>query len=165
LIQDGEIVAAAQEERFTRIKHDSSFPSNAISYCLESAALSGEDLDYVAFYDRPFLKFDRIMKTYLSYSPFGIKSFLIAMPLWIKKRLWLKESIRDGLNYSGKIIFPEHHESHSASAFFPSPYQEAAFITMDGVGEWSTFLELPTSGNKARFHVLNWLIQATKFPF
>ena len=138
LVKNGEIVAAAQEERFTRKKHDHSFPSKAIQYCMDYAGLDGKSLDYVAFYDKPFLKFERILESYLSCAPIGIKSFLKAMPLWIKKKLWIKELIRDELDYSGKIIFPEHHESHAASAFFPSPYQEAAFITMDGVGEWST---------------------------
>lgn len=138
LVKDGVIMAAAQEERFTRKKHDHAFPSNAILYCLKEAGIKGSDLDYVAFYDKPFLKFERILETYLAYAPIGIKSFLKAMPLWIKKKLWIKELIKDELNYTGKIIFPEHHESHAASAFYPSPFQEAAFITMDGVGEWST---------------------------
>ena len=138
LVKDGEIIAATQEERFTRKKHDHAFPSNAIRYCLQEAGIDGTKLDYVAFYDKPFLKFERILETYLAYAPIGIKSFLKAMPLWIKKKLWIKELIKDELNYEGKILFPEHHESHAASAFFPSPFQEAAFITMDGVGEWST---------------------------
>lgn len=138
LVKDGEIIAAAQEERFTRIKQDHSFPTNAIKYCLKEAGISGAELDYVSFYDKPFLKFERILETYLAFAPIGIKSFLKAMPLWIKKKIWIKELIKDELNYSGKIIFPEHHESHAASAFFPSPFSEAAFITMDGVGEWST---------------------------
>ncbi len=138
LIKDGIILAAAQEERFTRKKHDHSFPINAIQYCLKEAGIEREHLDYVAFYDKPFLKFERILETYLCYAPIGIKSFLKAMPLWIKKKIWIKELIIDELNYNGKVIFPEHHESHAASAFFASPFQEAAFITMDGVGEWST---------------------------
>ena len=138
LVKDGEIIAAAQEERFTRKKHDQTFPTNAISYCLDHAGIKGAELDYVAFYDKPFLKFERILETYLAYAPFGIGSFLKAMPLWVKNKIWIKELIKNELNYSGKIIFPEHHESHAASAFFPSPFQEAAFITMDGVGEWTT---------------------------
>ena len=138
LIKDGEIISAVQEERFTRKKHDQTFPTNAISYCLDHAGIKGSELDYVAFYDKPFLKFERILETYLAYAPFGIGSFLKAMPLWIKQKLWIKELIKEELNYSGKIIFPEHHESHAASAFFPSPYNQAAFITMDGVGEWAT---------------------------
>ena len=148
LVKDGIIIAAAQEERFTRKKHDHTFPSNAIQYCLREAGIDGTELDYVAFYDKPFLKFERILETYLAYAPFGIGSFLKAMPLWIKKKLWIKEIIKDELNYSGKIIFPEHHESHAASAFFPSPFQEAAFITMDGVGEWSTSSFGVGKGNK-----------------
>ena len=138
LVKEGEIIAAAQEERFTRIKHDHSFPTHAIRYCLKEARISGTDLDYVSFYDKPFLKFERILDTYLAYAPTGISSFLKAMPLWIKKKIWIKELIRDELDYSGKIIFPEHHESHAAAAFFPSPFSEAAFLTLDGVGEWST---------------------------
>jgi carbamoyltransferase len=150
LVKDGQIIAGAQEERFTRKKHDQAFPSNAIQYCLKEAGIEGSDLDYVAFYDKPFLKFERILETYLAFAPIGIKSFLKAMPLWIKKKLWIKELIKDELNYSGKIIFPEHHESHAASAFFPSPYQEAAFITMDGVGEWSTSSFGIGKGNQIR---------------
>ncbi|TFB13937.1 hypothetical protein E3V33_00060 [Candidatus Marinimicrobia bacterium MT.SAG.4] len=138
LVRDGQIIAAAQEERFTRKKHDPSFPSNAIEYCLKEAGIKGSELDYVAFYDKPFMKFERILDTFLAYAPLGVRSFLKAGPLWIKKKIWIKELIRNELNYSGKIIFTEHHESHAASAFFPSPFQEAAFITMDGVGEWST---------------------------
>ena len=138
LVVDGKIAAAAQEERFTRKKHDQNLPVNAINYCLDHAGIKGAKLDYVAFYDKPFLKFERILETYLMYAPAGIASFLKAMPLWIKKKIWIKELIKNELNYAGKILFPEHHESHAASAFYPSPFQEAAFITMDGVGEWST---------------------------
>ena len=138
LVQDGKIVCAAQEERFTRKKHDSAFPINAINFCLKDNNLTVQDLDYVAYYDKPFLTFERILETYLSYAPIGIKSFVKALPLWIKKKIWMKEVIKKELKYEGKIIFPEHHESHAASAFFPSPFQEAAFITMDGVGEWTT---------------------------
>lgn len=138
LVKDGEIVSAAQEERFTRKKHDHDFPSNAINFCLNYSKISIEELDLVAFYDKPFLKFERILESYLSYAPKGIKSFIKAMPLWIKEKLWMKELIKKELNYQGKIIFPEHHESHAASAFFPSPFNEAAILTMDGVGEWTT---------------------------
>ena len=138
LVKDGIIIAAAQEERFTRKKHDHSFPFKAIQYCLSEAGIDGTELNYVSFYDKPFLKFERILETYLAFAPIGIKSFLKAIPLWIRKKIWIKELIKDELNYNGKIIFPEHHESHAASAFFPSPFQEAAFITMDGVGEWAT---------------------------
>jgi carbamoyltransferase len=129
LVRDGKIVAAAQEERFTRKKHDFSFPANAIKYCLEAGDITGKNLDYVAFYDKPFLKFERLLETYLSYAPVGIKSFIMAMPLWIKQKLWIKELIKEELGYEGKVIFPEHHESHAASAFFASPYREAAFLT------------------------------------
>ncbi len=139
LIRDGEIIAAAQEERFTRIKHDYRFPENAIKFCLDYASLKPEELDYVAFYDKPFLKFERILETYLQYAPIGIQSFIKAMPLWIKKKVWMKSLIQDALgNYNGPILFPQHHLSHAASAFFPSPFQEAAIITTDGVGEWTT---------------------------
>ena len=138
LVKDGEIVAAAQEERFSRIKHDHAFPSNAIQYCLKESGIDVTELEFVSFYEKPFLKFERILETYLAFAPFGIKSFLKAMPLWIKKKIWIKELIKDELNYFGNIVFPEHHESHAASAFFPSPFKEAAFITLDGVGEWST---------------------------
>jgi carbamoyltransferase len=138
LVKDGGIAAAVQEERFTRKKHDSSFPVRAIRYCLEKEGISGSDLDLVAFYDKPFLKFERILETYMAFAPLGIRSFLKAIPLWIKKKLWIKDLIKNELQYSGTIIFTEHHQAHAASAFFPSPFQQAAFITMDGVGEWST---------------------------
>ncbi|MFC2161907.1 carbamoyltransferase [Acidobacteriota bacterium] len=138
LVQDGKIMAAAQEERFTRKKHDFSFPKNAIEYCMQVVEIAGNDLDYVAFYDKPFIKFERILETYLAYAPRGNRSFLKAMPLWIKKKIWLKELIKKELGYTGNIIFPEHHESHASSAFFPSPFQHAAFLTIDGVGEWAT---------------------------
>ncbi|MCF8373634.1 MAG: carbamoyltransferase [Bacteroidales bacterium] len=138
LVKDGEIIAAAQEERFTRKKQDMSFPAKSIEYCLEHAGIKGSDLDYVAFYDKPFIKFERILMTYMAYAPVGIRSFIKAMPLWIKQKLWIKEIIKKELDFEGKIIFPEHHESHAASAFLASPYQEAAFLTLDGVGEWTT---------------------------
>ncbi len=138
LIVDGKIISAAQEERFSRKKHDHRFPKNAIQFCLEEANISIADIDFVAFYDKPFLKFERILETYLTYAPKGIKSFIKAMPIWIKEKLWLKEVIGSELNYNGKILFPEHHQSHAASAFYPSPFEDAAFITFDGVGEWTT---------------------------
>lgn len=138
LIQDGKIISAAQEERFTRKKHDFSFPKNAIHYCLQDSGLKGKDLDFVTFYDKPFIKFERILETYLAFAPIGIRSFIKAIPLWIKQKLWIKDLIKRELDYKGKIIFSEHHESHAASAFFPSPYKESAFITIDGVGEWTT---------------------------
>ena len=138
LIRDGRIISAAQEERFTRKKHDHSFPSQAIEYCLEEAGIERQDLDYVTFYDKPFQKFDRLLSTYLTYAPLGFASFIKAMPLWLKQKLWIKDLIADELKFDGKIIFPEHHQSHAASAFFPSPFKDAAFLTVDGVGEWTT---------------------------
>jgi carbamoyltransferase len=139
LIRDGNIIAAAQEERFSRIKHDYKFPTLAISYCLKEEKLSPSDLEYVAFYDKPFLKFERILESYLHYAPIGIRSFIKAMPVWIKKKIWIKSLIQEELpGFKGKILFPEHHRSHAASAFFPSPFSEAAIVTTDGVGEWTT---------------------------
>src|SRR5256714_13557685 len=138
LVRDGRIIAAAQEERFTRKKHDASFPKLAVEYCLREGGIQIDDVEFVAFYEKPFIKFDRILHTYLACVPAGIQSFLKAIPLWIKEKIWMKELIRKQLGYHGKIIFPEHHESHAASAFFPSPFQEAAFLTIDGVGEWTT---------------------------
>ncbi|MCK4292094.1 MAG: carbamoyltransferase [Planctomycetes bacterium] len=138
LVRDGNILSAAQEERFTRKKHDFSFPKNAVNYCLRSAGLQAGDLDYVAFYDKPFIKFERILETYLAFAPLGIRSFIKAIPLWIKQKLWMKDLISKELGFTGRIIFPEHHESHAASAFFPSPFEQAAFLTIDGVGEWTT---------------------------
>lgn len=138
IVKNGEIIAAAQEERFTRKKHDHNFPQKAIEYCLKEAGITANQLDLVAFYDKPFLKFERLLETYLTYAPIGFKSFIKAIPPWIKEKLWMKEMIKDKLGYEGKVIFPEHHESHAASAFYPSPYQKAAIITMDGVGEWTT---------------------------
>ncbi len=138
LVQDGNIVSAVQEERFTRKKHDFNFPANAIRFCLENSGLTVNDIDYVAFYDKPFLKFERLLETYLTYAPRGIKSFIKSMPLWIKQKLWMMELIKKELGYEGKVLFPEHHESHAASAFYPSPFQRSAILTLDGVGEWTT---------------------------
>ena len=140
LVVDGEIVAAAQEERFTRLKHDHAFPSNAIAYCLEEAGIRPGELDFVGFYDKPFLKFERILETYLAFAPVGFRSFLKAMPLWMRQKLHLPREIRRELEgeYGRGIVFSEHHESHAASAFFPSPFEEAAILTLDGVGEWAT---------------------------
>lgn len=138
LVRDGHIVAAAQEERFTRIKHDQEFPARAITWCLEEWGLDAKDLDLVAFYDKPFLKFERILQTHLAYAPRGFSSFIKALPVWIKDKIWIKDHIAQSLGYEGNIVFPEHHESHAASAFYPSPFQQAAFLTIDGVGEWST---------------------------
>jgi carbamoyltransferase len=148
ILKNGEIIAAAQEERFTRKKHDQNFPINAIKYCLREANIDVNELEIVAFYDKPFLKFERILETYLSYAPKGISSFLKAMPLWIKKKLWIKTLIQDEIGFKGKILFPEHHASHAASAFYASPFQDAAFLTMDGVGEWATTSYGVGNGNK-----------------
>jgi carbamoyltransferase len=138
LLKDGEVICAAQEERFTRIKHDSSFPVNAINFCLEYANCSIDDIEYIAYYEKPSLKFDRLVKTYLMTAPSGYESFIRSMPVWLKEKLWLKRHIRKKLKFKGKIISPEHHQSHAASAYYPSPFDKAAFITMDGVGEWAT---------------------------
>lgn len=158
LVRDGEIISAAQEERFTRKKHDFNFPSNAINFCLQYGGINTSQLDLVAFYDKPFLKFERLLETYISFAPSGIKSFIKAMPLWIKEKLWMKEFIQKELKYEGKIIFLEHHESHAASAFYPSPFQEAAILTMDGVGEWATTSFGTGSGNGIN------LLSEIKFP-
>ncbi|MFQ5740066.1 MAG: carbamoyltransferase [Acidobacteriota bacterium] len=140
LVEDGQIVAAAQEERFSREKHDHRFPLRAIEYCLQEAGIGHKEIDYVGFYDKPLLKFERLLETYLAFAPTGLRSFLIAMPLWIKEKLHLPSLIRKGLNqqYQKGVVFAEHHESHAASAFFPSPFEEAAILTLDGVGEWAT---------------------------
>ncbi|MBU1882245.1 carbamoyltransferase, partial [bacterium] len=138
LLRDGDIVAAAQEERFTRKKHDHCFPAEAINYCLEEAGITVDQLDYVTFYDKPLIKFERLLETYLAYAPVGFPSFLMAMPLWLKQKLFMRETIRKELGFEGEILFSEHHESHAASAFFPSPFEEAAILTLDGVGEWAT---------------------------
>ena len=155
LVADGEILAAAQEERFTRIKHDHNFPVNAARYCLQEAGITAEQLDFVGFYDKPLLKFDRLLETYLDYAPAGFASFLKAMPLWMKEKLWMPDLIRTemakatgiederaakkaGKKFEWKLLFGDHHESHAASAFYPSPFEEAAILTVDGVGEWAT---------------------------
>ena len=140
LVRDGAIVAAAQEERFSRKKHDYGFPGQAIDYCLREAGIGRNELDLVVFYDKPLLKFERILETYVSYSPSGFKLFLMGLPLWLKQKLYTPRELRNGLGgeYEGRFVFLEHHESHAASAFFPSPFEEAAILTMDGVGEWAT---------------------------
>ncbi len=140
LVQDGDIVAAAQEERFTRKKHDHNFPSHAVEYCLSHANIKAEDLDYVVFYDKPLLKFERLLETYLAYAPKGFRQFLMGIPLWLKQKLHLPREMDNALDgkYTGRYVFTEHHESHAASAFFPCPYDEAAILTLDGVGEWAT---------------------------
>ncbi|MBN1398554.1 MAG: carbamoyltransferase [Bacteroidetes bacterium] len=138
IVHDGNIIAAAQEERFTRKKHDSNFPSLAVQFCLKEARCAIADVDAVVFYDKPFLKFNRLIETYLAHAPKGFKSFMMAIPIWLKEKLWLSDVIENELGYDGKILFTEHHESHAASAFFPSPFERAAIVTVDGVGEYST---------------------------
>ena len=146
ILIDGEIIAAVQEERFTRIKHDSSFPSKSIQYCIKEAGIDYENIDYVVFYEKPFLKFERLLETYLAFAPRGFKSFTSSLPVWVKEKLFQKSSIINELNmalgthddWKNKLLFSEHHLSHAASAFYPSPFEEAAILTMDGVGEWTT---------------------------
>lgn len=160
LLVDGEVLAAAQEERFTRKKHDHGFPQRAIDYCLAAAGLKPEDLDYVGFYDKPLTKFDRLLETYLAFAPQGFRSFRMALPLWLKQKLHLPREMNAGLRnrYRGRYVFTDHHESHAASAFFPSPFEAAAIITFDGVGEWSTTCYGVGQGNKIR------LDQEIRFP-
>ncbi len=139
LVQNGDIKAAAQQERFSRKKHDHRFPSDAIAYCLNEGGISSEQLDYVAFYDKPWIKFERLLETYLSFAPAGIRSFWKSMPLWLKEKLWMSDRLQRELpGFEGEILFPEHHQSHVASAFFPSPFESTAILTIDGVGEWAT---------------------------
>jgi carbamoyltransferase len=145
LIRDGEIIAAAQEERFTRVKHDAGFPKTAVSFCLNFSGLGIDDLDAVAFYDKPFLKFERLLETYYAFAPAGLLSFIKAMPVWLKEKIFLKtlisRELRDIEKFNGKklrLLFPEHHLSHAASAYYPSPFDRAAILTVDGVGEWAT---------------------------
>jgi carbamoyltransferase len=160
LVVDGRIIAAAQEERFTRIKHDAAFPARAIRYCLREAGLSPGDLDYVAFYDKPLTKFERLLETYLAYAPAGFRSFRLAMPLWLKDKLHMRRTLRNGLDgpCRARLIFTDHHESHAASAFFPGPFDRAAIVTLDGVGEWSTAAFGVGEGNRIR------LIDHIAFP-
>lgn len=145
LIRDGVIIAAAQEERFTRKKHDAAFPAQALQFCLEQAAIQVDEVDYVAFYDKPFLKFERLLETYLAFAPKGFSSFRLALPVWLREKLFLKNLLAKELkkfsptiNWEDKLLFGEHHVSHAASAFYPSPFEEAAVLTLDGVGEWAT---------------------------
>ncbi|HEX9933690.1 MAG TPA: carbamoyltransferase [bacterium] len=159
LVQDGRIAAAAQEERFSRVKHDFRFPLHAVQYCMEEANLRPEAVDIVVFYDKPFLKFERILETYMHYAPRGIRSFIQAMPLWIKQKLWIQNLIQKELQpFQNRILFAEHHVSHAASAFFPSPFQKAAIVTSDGVGEWATTSIGYGEGNAVR------LLKEIHFP-
>lgn len=155
LLRNGEIVAAAQEERFTRKKHDDSFPGNSIEYCLKEAGILLEQVDYVAFYDKPFLKFERLLETYVAFAPRGFSSFKMAIPLWLREKLFLKDLLRrefkaylPDYDWDSRLRFSEHHLSHAASAFYPSPFDEAAVLTMDGVGEWATTSLAIGRGNK-----------------
>jgi len=150
LIRDGEIVAAAQEERFSRKKHDSRFPKHAVEYCLREAGVAVNDVDYVAFYDKPFVKFERLLMTYLSVAPKGVLSFYDQMPGWLKEKIFMRRTVRKELEHDGQVLFCSHHQSHAASAFFPSPYEKAAFITVDGVGEWATTAFGVGEGNKVK---------------
>ena len=159
LIQNGEILAAAQEERFTRRKHDAQFPANAIEYCLNDAKISPKEIDYVVFYDKPFLKFERLLETYIAFAPKGFKSFRKAIPIWLKEKLFQKKLLCDELHKCGfegdlatRLLFSEHHLSHAASAFFPSHFSRAAILTMDGVGEWATSSFALGKGNKVEIH-------------
>ena len=150
LVVDGDIVAAVQEERFTREKYDPDFPAQAIAYCLQEAGLTPDQLDYVAFYDKPLAKFERLLETYLGYAPSGLRSFTKAMPVWLKRKLRMHRLIRNGLKGSKTVplVFLDHHQSHAASAFFPSPFERAAILTLDGVGEWSTTTFGMGNGNR-----------------
>mgnify|MGYP000542417842 FL=1 len=163
-IIDGEIIAAAQEERFTRSKHDPSYPTNAINYCLSEAGLSLEQIDYIAFYDKPFLKFERLIETYVAFVPKGLQSFRMAMPIWLREKLFLKDMLIKEIKKSykefdsNKLMFGEHHFSHAASAFYASPFEEAVIITLDGVGEWAT-----TTVAIGKSHELN-IVKEIHFP-
>jgi carbamoyltransferase len=158
LVRDGEIVAAAQEERFTRRKHDHRFPAAAVEYCLREGGITSEQLDFVAFYDKPLLKFERLLETYLDYAPRGLRSFLMSMPLWLQEKLWTKDHVTRSCKTGAKVLFTEHHESHAASAFFPSPFESAAILTIDGVGEWATSSYGRGAGNELH------LMAETRFP-
>jgi carbamoyltransferase len=153
LLRDGELVAAAHEERFTRKRHDSALPAHAVSYCLREAGIAIGDVDYLVFYDKPLVKFERILTTYLATFPRSLPSFTKAIPLWLKEKLFVPKTIERGLGFEGTLLFAEHHQSHAASAFLPSPFEEAAILTIDGVGEWATATQGVGRGNK--FELLN----------
>jgi carbamoyltransferase len=150
LVKDGHIVAAAQEERFTRKKHDQSFPANAIEFCLKQGGYTIENIDFVSFYDKPFLKFERLLETYLAFAPRGLRSAWKGIPIWIKEKMWISDHIKTQLGFQGTLLYTEHHQSHAASAFFPSPYHDAAVLTMDGVGEWASSSLSHGSGNQLK---------------
>ena len=155
LIEDGQILCAAQEERFTRRKHDARFPRLAIEYCLGQSGLSLSEVDYIAFYDKPFLKFERLLETYMAFAPRGFKSFRTAMPIWLREKLFQKRMLRralaelnGGIDLGDRLLFAEHHQSHAASAFFASPFKQAVILTLDGVGEWATTSASIGNGNR-----------------
>jgi len=163
LVRDGRIIAAAQEERFTRKKHDSGFPMHAIHYCMAEAGLGKDELDAVAFYDKPLTKFGRVVQTYFGVAPRGLRPFMMALPIWVKQKLWIPLQIEKALLGSGirmpdRLYFAEHHESHAASAFFPSPYKSAAILTVDGVGEWATSSMGRGEGNRVE------ILKELRFP-
>src|ERR1700720_1087881 len=165
LVQDGHIVAAAQEERFSRKKQDARYPENAIRYCLDEGGTTLDELDYVVFYEKPFIKFERLLETYLAFAPRGFASFRMALPLWLKQKLFQKDLIgrklkakAPGFDWQQKLLFAEHHRSHAASAFYPSPFEEALILTMDGVGEWAT-----TSVGIGRNHTIE-MLKEIHFP-
>ncbi len=158
LVRDGTIVAAAQEERFTRKKHDAEFPHRAVDYCLREAGIGVEDLRCIGFYDKPLLTFERLLETHLATAPLGIRLFWKSMVVWIKKKLWIPHIIQEQLKCEVPVLFGEHHESHAASAFYPSPFEESAIMTLDGVGEWTT-----TSYGHGRGSEIHTLAE-TRFP-
>jgi carbamoyltransferase len=158
LVVDGEIVAAAQEERFTRKKHDAGFPSCAVDYCLREGGIGIDQIDHVGFYEKPLVKFERLLETYIACAPQGLRSYLMALPLWLTEKLWMGDAIAKALGYPRDVLFGDHHESHAASAFYPSPFEEAAVVTMDGVGEWAT-----SSIGVGRGHTLE-LLREQRFP-
>jgi len=158
LVRDGDIIAAAQEERFTRTKHDPSFPDESIAYCLQRGGITIDDVDYVSFYDKPFVKFERLLITYLSIAPRGLRSFYQQMPVWLSERLFTRNTIKKNTGYGGDVVFTAHHQSHAAAAFFPSPYDEAAILTLDGVGEWATSTYGVGKGNRVE------ILKEVNFP-
>jgi carbamoyltransferase len=158
LLRDGELVAAAHEERFTRKRHDPDIPKQAVAYCLAEAGIALEDVDYLVFYDKPFIKFERILTTYLATFPRSLPSFSKAIPLWLKEKLWVPKALERELGWKGELLFTEHHQSHAASAFLPSPFEEAAILTLDGVGEWATATQGVGRGNKLE------LLREIRFP-
>src|SRR5262245_56462206 len=158
LLCEGKLVAAAHEERFTRKRHDPDLPAQATQYCLEAAGLKISDLDYVVFYDKPFIKLERMLMTYLATFPRSLPSFTKAIPVWMKEKLWVPSQIREKLGFDGEVLFAEHHQSHAASAFLPSPFEEAAILTCDGVGEWATTTQGVGRGDSFE------LIKEVRFP-